>query len=413
MKVAFFSKIPVFPAHGGNRARIKNLCVALERAGCVVDFFLIPSRQMRDCDIAAHEAYFGAGRMHVLDRSAVHGAAFFLTALYWILVGKLTKSLKLGDVKHDDVDYLFPGGIDAQVRCIAAADRFDIAIVTYVHFTKIFESFGAETYRVLDTHDSFAGEFTPGAETRGFLRADAVLAIQDDEAAIFRRQLGADAGKVRVLSHFVEPKDRLSLDSTRGATFIGSSFAANRISINYFLESVLPLILSRVAEFKIFIAGTICNDIEDRPGVVKLGRVENVKDAFAQAPILINPIRSGTGVKIKLLEAMAMGLPTVSTESGVRGLEERFLSGVVRVADDDAAAFASAVIRLYDNRGDRSRLGEAAFAAARGWTSRQDGQLQEVLDAARDTLSARAGRPRGPASAASPPAMGTTASGPR
>ncbi len=378
MKVAFFSKIPVFPAHGGNRARIKNLCEALKRHGCEIDFFLIPSRQMRDFDKPSHEEFFGSSKMNVMNRNVIHTLLFFCKAYYWLIVGRMFNVMGFG-AKNSNVDYLFPSGLGPQFARIARDGQYGMCIVSYVHFSKIFEYFSDKTYKVLDTHDSFASEFSTQAENKGFLRADTVLAIQEDEATVFRQQLGVHDSKIRVLSHFIEPKDTVILKNTKGATFIGSSFAANIVSLKYFIDKILPLIVERLSEFKLYVAGSVCSDIADNPNIVKLGRVDQVFDVFALAPILVNPIRAGTGVKIKLLEAMSMGVPTVSTVTGVRGLDQQFLAGVVVVDDTDTASFAAEVIELCVNSEERRRMGDLAMGCAQRWAAQQELRVRELL----------------------------------
>lgn len=382
MKVAFFSKIPVFPAHGGNRARIHSFCERLIGSGCEVDFYLIPSRQMQDFDRDEHARFFGRDHVIILHRSRVQALLFSLKAAFWLLWGRMREAVGVHR-KQANVDYLFPGGLERRIRSVAARRAYDICIVSYVHFSKIFDVFGADTLKVLDTHDSFSNEFTAEAEAKGFRRADVILAIQDDEAALFRRQLGAEAHRVRVLSHLIAPRRLAGAVEGQGATFIGSAFEANIVSLRYFVDEVLPLVLRRLDGFRLFVAGTVCDTVADHPNIVKLGRVKTVADAFAGAPVLINPIRAGTGVKIKLLDAMSLGVPTVSTLSGVRGVEPRYLAGVVRVADDDAAAFAEAVVRLSTDGEERARLGAAAFACGQDWAARQDAHIAELLAHAR------------------------------
>lgn len=307
---------------------------------------------------------------------------FSMRAAFWLLSGRMREAIGLHR-KQTNVDYLFPGGLERRIRSMAARRAYDICVVSYVHFSKIFGFFGDETLKVLDTHDSFANEFTAEAEAKGFRRADVILAIQDYEATLFRRQLGGEAHRVRVLSHLITPQGLAEAGDGLGATFIGSAFDANIVSIRYFIDEVLPLILRRLEGFRLFLAGTICDEVQDCAGVVKLGRVETVADAFARAPVLINPIRAGTGVKIKLLEALSLGVPAVSTLSGVRGVDPRYLGGVVCVADDDPAAFAEAVIRISTDAQERTRLGSEAFACGQDWAAQQNAHIAELLAHAR------------------------------
>ena len=112
---------------------------------------------------------------------------------------------------------------------------------------------------------------------------------------------------------------------------------------------------------------------------MKLGRVEHVADAYLRGPILINPITAGTGLKIKLLEAMSLGIPAVSTAMGVRGIDEIFLSGALVIPDGDAQAFADALVRLMSDTALRMELGAKATGSAELWNSSQRNALRSTL----------------------------------
>jgi polysaccharide biosynthesis protein PslH len=100
---------------------------------------------------------------------------------------------------------------------------------------------------------------------------------------------------------------------------------------------------------------------------------------FAQAPLSINPMLAGTGINIKLLEAMAAGVPTVSTATGARGLPASLRAGICVVADDQASAFAAEIIRFAGDATLRRETGLAAREDARQWNARQQAELRRSL----------------------------------
>lgn len=380
MKIVVFSKVPVFPPYGGNRSRILSLCNELRALGGDIDFFLIPSRQMKDYSREEHEKFFGPDMFHVLRRTSFETLLFYLKVIFYS-GERLTRLGKRKKVTN--VDYLWQSCLEPQIRGIfRSSNAYDICVVEYVHFSKIFELVPQSTFKILDTHDSFSEEFTAEAEATGLARADRVLAIQNQEASDFQKILGPDADKVCVISHFINETDPIDVSHTLGATFLGSKFAANLVSLRYFIKEVLPLIQAAVPDFKLYVAGDITSAIEDHPCVVKLGRVQQVADAYVRAPILVSPVRAGTGVKIKLLEAMGLGIPCVSTQSGVRGLDEALLTGIQIVADGDASAFARQVVQLVRDKTARIALGQQAQRTALRWSDKQRAQLQVLLSEA-------------------------------
>ena len=118
----------------------------------------------------------------------------------------------------------------------------------------------------------------------------------------------------------------------------------------------------------------------------KLGFVDDLKPVFARAPLSINPTVSGTGINIKILDAMGAGVATASTETGARGLPAEFRNGVMVAADHDHRAFADAIIALATDATLRRRLGQAAYADAQRWNAQQLQALERCLrgDAAHD-----------------------------
>jgi len=95
--------------------------------------------------------------------------------------------------------------------------------------------------------------------------------------------------------------------------------------------------------------------------------------------IFVSPIFMGTGVAIKVLDAMAQGMPCVCTRSGARGLDTE--AGALDVIDDDdAAGFATRIIELLADPALRSMRGAAARSAAERWSDRQLEALSTLFD---------------------------------
>lgn len=231
----------------------------------------------------------------------------------------------------------------------------------------------------------------PRDEMTAFQRADTLIAIQDEEASQVRRVLQRAAGRtpnVTVVSHLPALADA-PLDTSRGhaAHFLGSDNPPNRLSINHFIDATLPIILRDDPDFELFVIGSVCRKVQDHPNVVKLGFVDDPVDAFRRAPLSINPMRLGTGVSIKLLDAMAVGAPVVATSQGARGVPEDMLAGVVVVDDLDNAAFAREVLLLTADSERRARLGQLGHEAARALAVRHRRALAEVLDPDRSKSS--------------------------
>jgi glycosyltransferase involved in cell wall biosynthesis len=85
-------------------------------------------------------------------------------------------------------------------------------------------------------------------------------------------------------------------------------------------------------------------DLVGLPGVEVVGRVDSVDAALAMARVAVAPIRVGGGTRIKLIEAMAHGLPSVATSIGAEGLD--VADGAELFVRDDVASYAAACVLL-------------------------------------------------------------------
>jgi glycosyltransferase involved in cell wall biosynthesis len=387
MKILVVSPVPTDPVDAGNRARIASLVRVLSQAGHEMHFAYVP---MEPCDRAAMVSRFGAQRLHMLSWAPRAGAARLAVriARKFARVARLDAGYMVG------LDDWYDPRISGELHQLQALHRFDAVFVEYVFMSKALEAFDAPCLRVLDTHDNFgmrhrhylkAGlrpqwfSTTRAEETEGFERADFVLAIQSTEARDFAARLrGADT-RVLLVGHLTETTAPIPPSAREAAVFVGSSNPLNVAGARYFIERVLPLVWRARPGFEVLLAGAVCTEIEDRPGVVKLGFVPKLQDAFGAAMLAVNPIRAGTGLNIKLLEAMAAPMPIVTTRSGARGVEEFEGQGFLLVNDDDANGFAEHVLRLVDDLDARRRLAAGAHAAAEQWNKAQVGTLWAAL----------------------------------
>jgi glycosyltransferase involved in cell wall biosynthesis len=108
------------------------------------------------------------------------------------------------------------------------------------------------------------------------------------------------------------------------------------------------------------------------------GRVEDIRPHLARGDVAVIPLRVGSGTRLKAFEAMAMGLPVVSTQLGVEGLG--LVPGTHFVAADEAAGFAGAVRALlgdYALRRTLAETGRALLEARYGW-ERIGKQFEEI-----------------------------------
>lgn len=125
--------------------------------------------------------------------------------------------------------------------------------------------------------------------------------------------------------------------------------SANADSLRYIAKKVLPLLDDSVY---LEISGTVPDELrrefEDNHRIQFLGRVDDTRISLRSSSVFLAPIAYGTGIKTKILEAMAIGVPVVTNSVGNEGIG--LTNGVDAFVSDDAEALASAANRLLDDR---------------------------------------------------------------
>jgi O-antigen biosynthesis protein len=134
--------------------------------------------------------------------------------------------------------------------------------------------------------------------------------------------------------------------------FVGSfRHEPNRVAVEWFVRQVLPLILEREPRARLVLAGAdppAAHTYADFAGNLEMaGFVEDVRLPLARYSAFVCPILSGSGVRVKLLEAFAAGIPVVSTTVGAEGLALQ--DGEFCALADTPQAFAGRVAELLEN----------------------------------------------------------------
>jgi glycosyltransferase involved in cell wall biosynthesis len=170
-------------------------------------------------------------------------------------------------------------------------------------------------------------------------------------------------------------------------------YTPNADAANWLVSDILPLIRERAPDMTLDIVGKEPSPhtlalADAAPGIRVLGSVPDVRPLLAAASVVVVPLRVGSGTRIKILQAMAMGRPVVSTTMGAEGLDAR--DGEHLLLADDPVAFAAAVTRLLDDEGLRTRLGVAGRAFVLGGHT-WDTAVGHLLDLHDQVLAGRTG----------------------
>jgi glycosyltransferase involved in cell wall biosynthesis len=141
--------------------------------------------------------------------------------------------------------------------------------------------------------------------------------------------------------------------SRKEILFCGSmDYYPNEEGMLWFYNNVFPLVRNEIPGVALTLVGTtqikenyksLMNDLS----VNFEGRVEDVKPYYYRASVCIAPLLSGSGTRLKILEAMSFGNPVVSTRIGAEGIDA--INGKELLIADDAQEFAQAIIDLLKN----------------------------------------------------------------
>lgn len=191
-------------------------------------------------------------------------------------------------------------------------------------------------------------------------RAETIVAIQRDEAAILQRRLSHHEIVVAPIAAL--PVSKPQIGSSEIVLFVGSSAAPNADGLRWFIESCWPTIRERRPNAMLYVAGSVCNALAGTPPATKLlNVVEDLDDLYTEASVVISPLRAGSGLKIKLIEGLSKGKAMVVTTATMQGVAD-ILNGCVLV-DDSASGFAALVVDLLGDASKREELGTKGISA--------------------------------------------------
>jgi glycosyltransferase involved in cell wall biosynthesis len=194
-----------------------------------------------------------------------------------------------------------------------------------------------------------------------------IIAVSPEDAADFRE----DYGLVNVLGDvptgvdtgfFRPPSPRHPEPGVIG--FLGSmDWMPNIECVHHFVGDIFPAILARCPEARLLVIGrdpapSLRRLAAENDRVLLTGTVEDVRPHLDRCQVLVVPLRSGGGTRIKIFEAMAQGVPVVSTSIGAEGLPVP--EGEAILIADDPAAFAGAVVSLLESPEFRDRIATCA-----------------------------------------------------
>jgi glycosyltransferase involved in cell wall biosynthesis len=174
---------------------------------------------------------------------------------------------------------------------------------------------------------------------------------------------------VHVLPNAMPVPVRVPLPPRPSVLYLGlMTYAPNKQGAEHLLGDIWPRVRAQHPQAVLRIAGKGCELIAGHgtppAGVEFLGFVPDLQALYADSRVVVAPILTGGGTRVKIIEAVLYGRPVVSTTLGAEGLELSAARGELVIADEPAA-FARAVVDLLRDDARAARIGAAGFEAGR------------------------------------------------
>ncbi|MDW8310416.1 MAG: glycosyltransferase [Verrucomicrobiales bacterium] len=196
-------------------------------------------------------------------------------------------------------------------------------------------------------------------------RFDAVVGVSEEDCDVFRREFGLrnvlGAVPTGVDCEFFQPPD--APRRPRSLVFLGSmDWMPNIEAVMFFVAEVWPSLRRQFPDATFTVVGRnpppAVRALETSlPGVRVTGTVPDVRPWLAEAAVMVVPLRVGSGTRLKIFEAMATGIPVVSTRIGAEGLP--VTDGENILLADAPSAIAAAVAALFNEPDRAARIGMA------------------------------------------------------
>jgi polysaccharide biosynthesis protein PslH len=178
-------------------------------------------------------------------------------------------------------------------------------------------------------------------------KVDAIAAISQNDADFFSRYTKSPVVEIP----FGLKIDELPLPEAPSLFFIGSfDWMPNLEGIEWFLNKVWPLVLEKNPTIRLNIAGKkmpmhlLSKKLKN---VNFLGKVESSRDFMYENQIMIVPLFSGSGIRVKILEAMSRGRIVISTPIGAEGIHYTQNENILIASSPEE--FAQAIVKCYQN----------------------------------------------------------------
>jgi polysaccharide biosynthesis protein PslH len=387
MKILFLSRWFPFPANNGSKLRILNLLKGLSRCHEVTLLSFIDAADV------------------VPDETLLQEICSESYTVPWREYDPDSRRARLGllSPKPRFILDTYSPQMENEIARLLSKNKYDLVIASQLSMAAYHKSF--QGIKAIFEELEIGGFYEQAHSAASFLQRmrnqltwlklrtylsgilssfSACTVASEKEKMLFNETFPGHRTKVVVIQNCIDLSQYQVPNVERGPhrlIFSGSfRYIANYQAVVWFLEKVYPLILKSVSDTQLFITG----DNADLPlpmttNVQLTGHVQDIKPLIASCDASIVPIWSGGGTRLKVLEAMALGTPVVSTSKGAEGILA--VNGKHILIADEPERFAFEVIHILQDEQFRRELASNALALIKehyDWAQVMPGFLQVI-----------------------------------
>jgi glycosyltransferase involved in cell wall biosynthesis/SAM-dependent methyltransferase len=321
LNVLYFSPFPSHPDNHGNQATIQSFGKRFQKLG--------------------HKVHFALLQSSIYDAKALEGMRST-----WDTLDLLPNSRQLwANGTEIPFDGWYEPGLGENIRLLCQRYDIDVVFCSYVFQSKLLEFVPDHVLKVIDTHDKMGDRYemlrkngqpleffscSPEQEGAYLRRADVVVARRAEEAEYFNSV--SQRQTAIVIPHFEEPRfQERRFDALRNVGLVASANRINLAIMLDFVQTVARVIADGKVPFHVHIAGQVRDMIRDLPPadqaafardwITLHGFVPDIADFYSRMDLIVSPVTMGTGINVKTVQAMAFGMPLLTTAWGCKGIE--------------------------------------------------------------------------------------------
>ncbi|RBQ06962.1 glycosyltransferase [Pedobacter miscanthi] len=365
-KVLFFMPDNPLKKNAGNRTRALSMLSYFKSRNFEIDFISeYFTGRWNETDIKAFEQSGLANNTYVIKKKPSKKNILFYLIFY-----------KLPNFFYQNRAWFFPLQFPELVTMrfkrafnkILKNNDYDYIFINYASWATLVDGnhLTEKPVTIIDTHDFITAQLQKKVnigqsfkeEIRRISLFDIALAISVEEQYIFSQFC---KNRVALAPMMLDKPENHhpAEEKTFDLIYVASDNVHNKKSANWFFKEVYPLLPGNI---QICIIGQINEHLSIKaPNIIAINFAEDLSTYYQKAKVALCPMLTGTGTKIKVVEALSYGLPIVCNSRGVDGLIDKTNNGCL--VSDNPVEFGNNIMKLLTDKSEYKKQAENAQAA--------------------------------------------------